>query len=219
MCSHVLKTPDLYKTSSQILWFLTHWLLSTCYPYQWSSPCHLRLGKRPSSHTGAGQNGRCFADTFIRICLNENVTIFIGVLAKCVPKGPINNILALIDIMAWRRPGHKPLSEIMMVRLSTHICVTRPQLVKDTSSQARSGSTRDLKHVYGRAFVIKMWNPYGYTPSLITRFMGPTWGHLGPTGPRWAPCWPCELCYLGWFGQASTWGHLCNDVLASELFY
>ena len=23
--------------------------------------------------------------------------------------------------------------------------------------------------------------------SLIARFMGPTWAHLGPTGPRWAP--------------------------------
>ena len=33
--------------------------------------------------------------------------------------------------------------------------------------------------------------------TLIARFMGPTWGHLGPTGPRWAPCWPHELCYLG----------------------
>ena len=21
--------------------------------------------------------------------------------------------------------------------------------------------------------------------------------HLGPTGPRWAPCWPHEPCYLG----------------------
>ena len=28
--------------------------------------------------------------------------------------------------MAWRRPGDKPLSEPMMVRLPTHICVTRP---------------------------------------------------------------------------------------------
>ena len=29
-----------------------------------------------------------------------------------------------------------------------------------------------------------------------------SWGqhgaHLGPTGPRWAPCWPHEPCYLGW---------------------
>ena len=34
--------------------------------------------------------------------------------------------------------------------------------------------------------------------SQIARFMGPTWGHLGPTGPRWAPCWPHEPCYLGY---------------------
>ena len=28
--------------------------------------------------------------------------------------------------------------------------------------------------------------------------MGPTWcPSLGPTGPRWAPCWSHELCYLG----------------------
>ena len=37
--------------------------------------------------------------------------------------------------MAWRRPGDKPLSEPMMVRLPTHICVTRPQWVKDTNAQ------------------------------------------------------------------------------------
>ena len=39
----------------------------------------------------------------------------------------INNIPALVQIMAWRRPGDKPLSEPMMVSLATHICVTRPQ--------------------------------------------------------------------------------------------
>ena len=32
--------------------------------------------------------------------------------------------------MAWRRSGDKTLSEQMMVRLPTHICVTRPQWVK-----------------------------------------------------------------------------------------
>ena len=41
------------------------------------------------------------------------------------------NIPALVQIMAWRRPGDKPLSEPMMVSLLTHICVTRPQWVKD----------------------------------------------------------------------------------------
>ena len=44
-----------------------------------------------------------------------------------VPKGQMNNIPSLVQMMAWRRPGHKPLSEAMMVSLLTHICVTRPQ--------------------------------------------------------------------------------------------
>ena len=46
---------------------------------------------------------------------------------KVVPKGPISNIPALVQIMAWRRPGDKPLSEPMMVSLTTYICVTQPQ--------------------------------------------------------------------------------------------
>ena len=46
-----------------------------------------------------------------------------------VPKGPINNIPTLAQIMAWRPPGDKPLSEPMMVSLRTHICATRPQWV------------------------------------------------------------------------------------------
>ena len=35
--------------------------------------------------------------------------------------------------------------------------------------------------------------------SLIARLMGPTWGPSGADRPRWAPCWPHELCYLGYF--------------------
>ena len=45
-------------------------------------------------------------------------------------RGWINNIPALVQIMAWRRLGDKPLSEPMMVGLPMHICVTRPQGVK-----------------------------------------------------------------------------------------
>ena len=42
--------------------------------------------------------------------------ISIKVSLKFVPKGPINNIAALFQIMAWRRPGDKPLSEPRMVQ-------------------------------------------------------------------------------------------------------
>ena len=76
------------------------------------------------------QNGRRFTDdTFQCIFLNENVKISIKISLKFVPKGQINNIPALVQIMAWRRPGGKPLSKTMMIRLETHICVTRPQWV------------------------------------------------------------------------------------------
>ena len=68
-------------------------------------------------------------DIFKCIFLRENVWIPTKISLKFVPKGPINNIPALVQIMAWRPPGDKPLSEPMMVSLLTHIYVTRPQWV------------------------------------------------------------------------------------------
>ena len=80
------------------------------------------------------QNGRRFPDVIFKcIFLNENVWISIKISLNFVPKGPINNIPSLVQIMAWRRPGDKPLSEPMMVTLLTHICVTRPQWVNATA--------------------------------------------------------------------------------------
>ena len=77
------------------------------------------------------QDGRYFADDVLKcIFLNENVWISLTIPLKFVPRGPINNIPALVQIMAWRRPGDKPLSESMLVFVPTHICVTRPQWVK-----------------------------------------------------------------------------------------
>ena len=74
------------------------------------------------------QNGRHFADDIFKcISLNENVQISVKISLKFVPMGPIGNIPALVQKMAWRRPGDKPLSEPMMVSLPTHICVTRPR--------------------------------------------------------------------------------------------
>ena len=69
-------------------------------------------------------------DNFKSIFLNESVTISIKISLKFVPWGPINKNPALVQIMAWHRPCDKPLSKPMMVRLLTHICVTRPKWVK-----------------------------------------------------------------------------------------
>ena len=91
------------------------------------------------------QNGRHFADDMFKcIFLNENVWIPIEISLTFVPKGPINNIPALVQIMGWHRPGAKPLSEAMMVNLSTHISVSRPQWVNIWPEV----DSRDLRKFY-----------------------------------------------------------------------
>ena len=76
------------------------------------------------------QNGYHFRDIIFKcIVLNEYMFILMKISLIFVPKGPINNILALVQIMAWCRPGDKPLSESLMVSLLIHICITQPQWV------------------------------------------------------------------------------------------
>ena len=116
------------------------------------------------------QNGRRFADdTFKRMFLNEDVRISIKISLKFVPKGPINNIPALVQIMAWHRSGDKPLSEPMMVSLLTHICVTRPQWVicvtacwdHTTAHWKKCQRHHDCNNVIIRWKVVIWWNyPY-----------------------------------------------------------
>ena len=55
--------------------------------------------------------------------------------------------------------------------------------------------------------------------SLKARFMGPTWAHLGPTGPRWAPCWPHELCHLGFFVIYFVVLWLCCESLVNPYIH
>ena len=57
---------------------------------------------------------------------NENGWISIKNSQKFIHKGLISNIPAFVQIMAWRRPVNKPLSEPSLLM---HICVTRPQWV------------------------------------------------------------------------------------------
>ena len=68
------------------------------------------------------QNGRFFPDDVFKCFFkNENILILLNVPLKFVPIVPIDNIPSLVQIMAWRRPGDKPLSEPMVLSLLTHI--------------------------------------------------------------------------------------------------
>ena len=78
------------------------------------------------------QNGRHFPDDIFKcIIFSKNVWVSIDISLKFVPKGQIDNIPALVKIMAWCRAGDKPLSEPMLVRLSMHIYMAWPQWAKN----------------------------------------------------------------------------------------
>ena len=56
------------------------------------------------------QNKYHLADIFKCIFLNENVLISIKISLKFIPKGPINNILTLVQIMAWHWLGRQAIT-------------------------------------------------------------------------------------------------------------
>ena len=145
------------------------WIFMTSGPL-FSEQCHLpkfRSVEYKFLNTSRPiRNGQHFADDiFKRIFFNENVWISINISLTCAPKYPINNYPPLVQIMAWRRPGDKPLSEPMMASLPTYICVTRPQWVKPPNCP-------EVCHV----IIIKETTASGWyaklTPSEIHQFNG-----------------------------------------------
>ena len=62
------------------------------------------------------QNGCHFPDNIFKyISFNENIWLSDDISLKWVPQGLIDNLSLLVQIMAWRQIGDKPLSEPMMV--------------------------------------------------------------------------------------------------------
>ena len=98
----------------------------TCTFGHLNSNLNLNLNSALYIHWGRDKMDAISQTAFLWMKMFEFRTTFL----KFVPKGPINNIPALVRVMAWRRPGAKPLSEPVMVRLPTHICVTPPHWVK-----------------------------------------------------------------------------------------
>ena len=79
-------------------------------------------------HIEANANCPQFSDDiFEGIFFYGNVQILIKIPLKFVANGLIDNIPALGWIIAWRRSGGKPLSDLNIASLLTHICVTRPR--------------------------------------------------------------------------------------------
>ena len=137
------------------------------------------------------QNGRHFPDDIYKsIFLNENAQISIKFSLKFVPRGPINNIPALVQIMAWRRLSDKPLSEPMMTSVLTHLCVTRPQWVKRTAK----------------------------VPLLAPCRWGMITGEFLHIGAVMRKAFPCDNIFMQWVGNETDWcpGSMQRQAINSD---
>ena len=96
------------------------------------------------------------------------------------------NIPALVQMMAWRLPGDKSLSEPVMVNVPTHICVTRPQWVEE---QKKTDTDLFFQHdtVYGNIFFIKK----------ISNMEKPVLG-IADCGHSKQISW-CSIRFIPWF--------------------
>ena len=116
------------------------------------------------------QDGRNFADDIFKcIFVDENVWISIKISLKFVPKGPINNIPALVQIMAWRRRGDKLLSGPRLARLPTHVCVTRPQWVNSNYS---TWFTIYISKLWCRRHLMRVGPSWCYDVTMMTSSTG-----------------------------------------------
>ena len=63
--------------------------------------------------------GAVLADNIFKcIFLNENDRIVIQISLKFVPRSPINNKSALVQVMAWHQTGNNPLPEPLMTQFT-----------------------------------------------------------------------------------------------------
>ena len=111
------------------------------------------------------------------IFLNENGLISIRISLKFIPRGPINNIPVLVLIMAWRRPGDKPISYLNQWWLFYW---------RTYASLVLNGLISYPLYVFYNIIYTSM-RCESWWVSLIARFLGPTWGLPGSCRPQVSP--------------------------------
>ena len=119
-----LSEPIVARSLTHICVTRPQWVKVICWCVIIVRHCNLHLWydhKAATSHHNKvntlrlRQNGHHFADNIFKcIFLNKKVGILIIISLKFVPRGRINNLPTLVQIMAWCRWGYKPLFEPMM---------------------------------------------------------------------------------------------------------
>ena len=121
----------------------------------------------------------CQIDIFKCIFLNENIQISSRVSLEFVPKGSINIIPALVQIMACRLVGAKPSSEPMVVSLLMHKFVTQPQWVKGEISLSHPNALWYRKPLamsppdWSVHIILNFWTPHQVSPQDLLAHQTP----------------------------------------------
>ena len=116
----------------------------------------------------------------------------------------------LVTVMAWclRAPNHY-LNQWWIIINETHFNGIWFWIQTSFHENGSKNIIRKMLPILFRSRCIKMWcdlvaevhHIYEMTLKTVPPWKQGSWGqhgaHLGPTGPRWAPCWPHEPCNLG----------------------
>ena len=93
-----------------------------------------------------GQNGCHLTDEIFKcIFCNEKIQSWIKVLWSFCPRDPINYNPALVQIMAWRRPGDKPLSQTIVINILIYASSGLNELMMDHCSGAETKIFQDKR--------------------------------------------------------------------------
>ena len=85
--------------------------------FKWN--CRWAIFKLNLTHLPLEKMAAILADDIFKcIFLNQNYRILIQISLKFVPRSPIDNKPALVQVMAWRRTGDKSLPEPMLAQFT-----------------------------------------------------------------------------------------------------
>ena len=111
LCSVVVISSQFYPYHSGLLHW--HWGNLMIAPVLMKQPWIIWVNKSHESIAWIFNHDKIFVTGCLQPtpkCHQNDMSIY-----KFVPKGPIDNNTAMIQIMAWRRIGDKPLSEPMLI--------------------------------------------------------------------------------------------------------
>ena len=109
---HAIMLSATVRSPTVLMFCLSHCSAVCCMIYWTTLQWHPIVCWQLFNTLRPRQNGRHFTDDIFKcIFLSENICISIKISLKFVPNGPITNIPAMFQVMAWLWPGDKPLYE------------------------------------------------------------------------------------------------------------